>query len=330
MVWTGLLVGILFGIILQRGRICFNSAYRDVLLFKDNYLLKFYTFTVGLQAILLVVFAKLKVLVLNPAPFNPIGNTIGAYIFGLGMVLAGGCASGVTYRIGEGMTTSWLAGLSFGLTAAAVQGGVLSFLREGITKFNVFADHTSGIYMHSSGATLADVFKIDPLLMAIIFAAALWIYTFATKTTKRETKMDWRLAGVLLSALSVFAWWTSSHARRIYGLGITGGWVNIMNVLTTKAKVNWIGAEVLGIIIGAAISAVAGKEFKLRMPKNPITYVQVMIGGALMGLGAVLAGGCNIGHSLTGVPLMAISSIVSTIFFILGNWTMAWILFGRK
>jgi len=330
MVWTGLLVGILFGIILQRGRICFNSAYRDVLLFKDNYLLKLYTFAVGLEAVLFVVFAKLGVITLNPMPFNAIGNIIGAYIFGLGMVLAGGCASGVTYRIGEGMTTSWLAGLSFGLTAAAVQGGVLSFLQRGISKFNVMVNHASEVYKQGSGATLADVFRIDPLLMAIIFAAALWIYTFATKTTKRETKMDWRLAGILLAALGVFAWWTSSHAGRIYGLGITGGWVNIMNVLTTKAKVNWIGAEVLGIIIGAAISAVAGKEFKLRMPKNPITYVQVLVGGAMMGLGASLAGGCNIGHSLTGVSLMAISSIVSTIFFILGNWTMAWILFGRK
>lgn len=330
MVWTGLLVGVLFGIILQRGRICFNSAYRDVLLFKDNYLLKLYTFTVGLQAILFAIFAKLGVITLNPMPFNAIGNIIGAYIFGLGMVLAGGCASGVTYRSGEGMTTSWLTGLAFGLAASAVQGGALSFLQTSISRFNVVVSHASNIYRSKSGATLADIFKIDPLLIAIIFAAILWIYTFATKTSERETKLNWKVAGVLLSILAVFAWWTSQKVGRVYGLGITGGWVNIMNVLTTKTKVNWIGLEVLGIIIGAAISAVAGKEFKLRMPKNPMTYVQVLVGGVMMGIGASLAGGCNIGHSLTGVGLMAISSIVSTIFFILGNWTMAWLLFGRK
>jgi uncharacterized membrane protein YedE/YeeE len=113
-------------------------------------------------------------------------------------------------------------------------------------------------------------------------------------------------------------------------LGITGVWTNILSVYTANKQLNWIGAEVLGIIIGAMISAIAAKEFKLRMPKDPKTYLQVMVGGALMGFGAATAGGCNIGHFLTGVPTLAISPIVSSIFFILGNWTMAWLLFGRE
>jgi YeeE/YedE family (DUF395). len=83
-------------------------------------------------------------------------------------------------------------------------------------------------------------------------------------------------------------------------LGITGGWTNILSVYTANKQLNWIGAEVLGIIIGAMISAIATKEFKLRMPKDPKTYLQVMVGGALMGFGAATAGGCNIGHFLTG------------------------------
>lgn len=129
---------------------------------------------------------------------------------------------------------------------------------------------------------------------------------------------------------SPIAWWASAAAGRNYGLGITGGWTNILSVYTANKQLNWIGAEVLGIIIGAMISAIAAKEFKLRMPKDPKTYLQVMVGGALMGFGAATAGGCNIGHFLTGVPTLAISSIVSSIFFILGNWTMAWLLFGRE
>jgi uncharacterized membrane protein YedE/YeeE len=129
---------------------------------------------------------------------------------------------------------------------------------------------------------------------------------------------------------SPIAWWASAAAGRNYGLGITGVWTNILSVYTANKQLNWIGAEVLGIIIGAMISAIAAKEFKLRMPKDPKTYLQVMVGGALMGFGAATAGGCNIGHFLTGVPTLAISPIVSSIFFILGNWTMAWLLFGRE
>ena len=82
-------------------------------------------------------------------------------------------------------------------------------------------------------------------------------------------------------------------------------------------------------MIGAGITAAAYKEFKLRVPKKGKTYLLVSIGGALMGLGAVMAGGCNIGHFLTGIPQLALSSILAGVFFILGNWTMTRITFGK-
>ncbi len=34
--------------------------------------------------------------------FVPWANIIGGYIFGMGIVLAGGCGSGILYRVGEG------------------------------------------------------------------------------------------------------------------------------------------------------------------------------------------------------------------------------------
>lgn len=330
MVWTGLLIGIIFGVILQRGRICFNSAFRDVLIFKDNYLMKLAALAIALQSITLLLFAQLGVIKLAPMPLNWVANIVGGYIFGLGMVLAGGCASGVTYRIGEGMTTSWLAGLIFGLTAQATSSGLFSNWMKWLGKLNVTVKPNSSVYASKVGPTLATIFNVNPWIVTLIVAALLIWYAFGTKTSQRETKLNWIWAAVLIAILQPIAWWASAAAGRNYGLGITGGWTNILSVYTANKQLNWIGAEVLGIIIGAMISAIAAKEFKLRMPKDPKTYLQVMVGGALMGFGAATAGGCNIGHFLTGVPTLAISSIVSSIFFILGNWTMAWLLFGRE
>ena len=330
MVWTGLLIGIIFGVILQRGRICFNSAFRDVLIFKDNYLMKLAALAIALQSITLLLFAQLGIIKLAPVPLNWIANIVGGYIFGLGMVLAGGCASGVTYRIGEGMTTSWLAGFIFGLTAQATSSGLFSNWMKWLGKFNVTVKPNSSVYASKVGPTLATIFNVNPWIVTLIVAALLIWYAFGTKTSQRETKLNWIWAAILIAILQPIAWWASAAAGRNYGLGITGGWTNILSVYTANKQLNWIGAEVLGIIIGAMISAIAAKEFKLRMPKDPKTYLQVMVGGALMGFGAATAGGCNIGHFLTGVPTLAISSIVSSIFFILGNWTMAWLLFGRE
>jgi hypothetical protein len=48
-----------------------------------------------------------------------------------------------------------------------------------------------------------------------------------------------------------------------------------------------------------------------------------------MGVGAGIAGGCNIGHSLTGVPMLALSSLTATAGFVGGVWIGAYVLFGK-
>jgi len=85
----------------------------------------------------------------------------------------------------------------------------------------------------------------------------------------------------------------------------------------------------VGILLGEMIASMIAKEFKLRMPKNPKTYLVVMIGGTMMGAGASLAGGCNIGHFHAGLSTLAISSIIASVFQILGYWTMAYILYRK-
>ncbi len=39
-----------------------------------------------------------------------------------------------------------------------------------------------------------------------------------------------------------------------------------------------------------------------------------------MGISATIAGGCNIGHTFTGVPTLALSSLTATSFIFLGAW----------
>jgi len=63
-------------------------------------------------------------------------------------------------------------------------------------------------------------------------------------------------------------------------------------------------------------------------PGNALTaaaeFLTVFFGSILMGVGAVIAGGCNLGHGVTGMSTMAVSSLVAIISIILGNWTMVY------
>ena len=119
---TGLFVGLIFGFILQRGRFCMNSAFRDAILLKDNLLLKTVFVALLVELIGFSIMDMTGAIAINPKPFWWGANLLGSFIFGIGMVLAGGCASGITYRVGEGMVGSMTAvlGLSIGgyITAA--------------------------------------------------------------------------------------------------------------------------------------------------------------------------------------------------------------------
>jgi len=327
MVWTGLVVGILFGVVLQQGRICFNSAFRDIILIKDNYLLKLAAFALALMMLVFVLLSQFGLMVMNPKPLNVPANIIGGLLFGVGMVLAAGCASGTTYRVGEGLTTAWLAALSYGLSGYAAKAGAFKWLPSALSGSAVKVAQDPSYYVAESGPTIPSILGLNPWIPAVVIAALLIWYAFGTKTTERETKLGWKLAAVLLAVIAGIAFVTSSMAGRKYGLGITGGWINLFKGYVANEPLNWEGLEIIGIIIGSAVAAVWTKEFKLRMPKKPITYVQVLIGGLLMGVGAVTAGGCNIGHFLTGVPQLAISSIIASICFVLGNWAMTWVLY---
>ncbi len=329
----GFLVGVFFGYILQRGRLCFNSAIRDVRYLTDNFLMKAVALALGLNALLFTLMAQIGVIKLVPLSLMPVGNIVGGLLFGLGMVLVGGCASGVTYRVGEGMTTAWLGALFFGLFAAAASNSFLKPL-AGILKGPAYTIQGDGVYYaaQSVGPTIANTLKINPWIPAVVFAVTMFVYVFATKTTKRPSSpWSWQLTGVMAGIVSVIAYALRQYLSwdPTYGLGITGGWVSLLKYVTGGSYLGWTGALIVGIIVGAGAIAAIKKEFKIRMPRRPGTYAQVVAGGAVMGLGATVAGGCNIGHILTGVPHLAWGSLIAASFIILGNWLGYYVVFRR-
>ncbi|MBI5676701.1 MAG: YeeE/YedE family protein [Nitrospirae bacterium] len=105
--------GFTYGMMLQYGRFCFASASRD--LFAAGVPRMAVGILVALMFFSLIqaTLASTNMSTFHPAPFG-IHTLIAGLIFGVGMVLSGGCASGSLYKIGEGNMTSFLAAF-FGL-----------------------------------------------------------------------------------------------------------------------------------------------------------------------------------------------------------------------
>ena len=110
-------VGVVFGVTVQRSRFCFTSAFRDFFLLGQTRMIK--GILVGLAVSSVGFVMIMSTVSPNPgfgafpsdAHVLPVGlsTLIAGILFGIGMVLAGGCVSGSLYRMGEGYVGSWVA-----------------------------------------------------------------------------------------------------------------------------------------------------------------------------------------------------------------------------
>lgn len=76
---------------------------------------------------------------------------------------------------------------------------------------------------------------------------------------------------------------------------------------------DWLVVEVIGVFLGAWLSAKLAGRIRLEVERGAATTVRARlraatIGGAVMGIGAVLARGCTSGQALTGGALLSVGS----------------------
>jgi hypothetical protein len=116
--------GVAYGMMLQYGRFCFASASRDLFAAGVPRMAVGILIALIFFSIIQALLAATKMSTFHPAPAG-IHTLIAGLIFGVGMVLAGGCASGSLYKIGEGNGTSILSimGISFGQAIFVTTGG---------------------------------------------------------------------------------------------------------------------------------------------------------------------------------------------------------------
>jgi hypothetical protein len=103
---------------------------------------------------------------------------------------------------------------------------------------------------------------------------------------------------------------------------MTGPSASLLSYLLSgdPAATDWGTFQVLGVPLGAFVGASGAREFRWRAPQAKRLFEQAL-GGAVMGASAVVAGGCNIGNSLTGLGVFSLQSIVATFFIVLGVWS---------
>ncbi|MER8069819.1 YeeE/YedE family protein [Streptomyces sp. NPDC094034] len=341
-----LLLGLGLGVALFHSRFGFTSAWRQLVAVGNGTGLRAHTLLLGTTATLfaLLIGTGTGLFGSVPAPSaGPLGVGLlaGSFLFAVGMQLGGACASGTLFAVGSGQSSIvlTLGGFIAGSTLAAWQFG----LWKDLPAFEpvVLADHIG--WFGSWAVTmlaLALIVLVSRRVQARRNPPPIGPVPSARGAAARVLRGSWPLAagalalsvlgaGVLLvsggawGVTSAFSLWGAELVRALGGHPET--WTfwqqpNNAQMLAGPVLADKNSLTDIGIMIGAAVAAALGGTWTLHRGVPWRTAVAAVLGGVLMGVGARLAGGCNIGAYLAGIASGSLHGWIWGAVAILGTW----------
>lgn len=321
MVLTGLAIGAVLGVVMQRGRFCVTAMMRDIFMQRTWRTFVALLVVISVHAVGIAALTSTGVITPGDSTFAPAAVVVGGFVFGLGIILAGGCASGTWFRSAEGLVGSWIALAMYAVSAAAMKYGALAGFDGWMKSWD------SGL------TTIPELLGVSPWW----FAIALSVLTFflvrhfraqdakRPKAARLSNQPVWKrplnlyTAGALIGLIGVIAWPLSAVTGRNSGLGITTPTANTLQYSVTgdTGYIDWGVLLVLGLFVGAFIAAKSTGEFRIRIP-DATTAVRSVGGGLLMGVGATLAGGCTVGNGMVQTSLFSFQGWVALLFIAVG------------
>lgn len=317
----GLITGMVFGIAAQRSRFCLRAATVEFARRQMGpsvavWLLTFSTALAWVQGAALLDFMRVEDARMMAVPGSWSGAIIGGLMFGAGMVLARGCSGRLLVLASTGNLRSITSGLIFAVVAQMSLHGWLAPVRDRLARLWM----TEG----GSNVNLLTAFRLP----------------------------DWSgfAMGIALAALALYiayrnqiGWMRLVFASGV-GFAVALGWVLTFNlsqvvfepVTVTSATFSGPSANTLmffleanpalefdvglvpGVVIGAFLAAWIKGEFQWQGFESEAKMRRAYTGAALMGFGAMLAGGCAIGAGVTGGSIFVGTAWLALFFMWVG------------
>ena len=311
-------LGLLLGLALERGRLCFVSAFRDTFYFRNPWLLNAILISMGVSAVATGVISAVQ----GTQPLL-LGSgwiiLVGGLVFGFGISIAGACASGMVFRVPEGYVANLLELVGFSV-------GILLWAEYLVVPLG--GEYGPPVSLPSLLGVPFSVYAAVTGAGFILVGVYLGRYVPQRGQSNGRWSLDprrtWdpRFAGLLLALVQVALFLTSPSSL----LGFTAPFATfgagaLQGLGVNMSSVPWVGESYLGVyplfvltvaaFAGAGLGALLGKDFKVRIPRKMRRLPQSLAGGVLAGLGAGIGLGCNIGNLYSGLGLrMDLASIL--------------------
>ena len=266
----------------------------------------------GLIVIVICALVVVPVAALSPkyggaiAPLCP-SLVIGAFVFGVGMQLANGCGSGTLYTVGGGSGRMLIALLFFVIGSVFGSLSLPAFLALGGIDPILASD-----YFGAWGG-------LAVTLASIAFFASVFIAIARKRGGAYKPSRNYVIGGFAIGILCVAVFFAGGHPWSVtFGYTVWGAkaatalgfdlsqapfwqWPGPKHALTESLLSDTSSLTDFGMLFGAMAAAAATKPFAASAWPPAKSLLAAGIGGLLMGWGARLGFGCNIGAFVGGV-----------------------------
>ena len=323
------LLGAAFGVVMQRSRLCFVAAVCNGVLIRDWRQLHGYLAAVGVALVgTLILESGGWVAIAESVYRSPslawLNLVLGGLVFGIGSLLAGGCASRTLVRSAQGNLGAIIALLGFAIAAMAALFGALAPVRAYLARITVELNGGDGALATQLGLPL----WAPPLVLAAIILVLL---LFTGRSLRSPALL---VGGALVGLLIVTGWWLTGYLavdefdpRPAVSVSISGplARASLYLISPSQPALAFGIPLVVGMLLGAFISAVVSRDFHW-VPPQPEQVGPSLVGGLMMGTGAILAGGCNVGNGFSGVSTGAVAPLLAMAAIVIGmRIGLAWV-----
>lgn len=240
------------------------------------------------------------------APLGP-SLVIGAFVFGIGMQLANGCGSGTLYTVGGGSGRMLVALLFFVIGSVFGSLSLPSFLALGGVDPVLASD-----YLGAWGGLVAT-------LASIAIGALLIVAVARKRGANYMPSRNYIIGGIAIGVLCVAVFAAGGHPWSVtFGYTVWGAkaatalgfdlshsafwqWPGPKHALAESVLSDTSSLTDFGMLFGAMAAAAATKPFARTAWPPTGSLLAAAVGGLLMGWGARLGFGCNIGAFVGGV-----------------------------
>ena len=302
----------------------FASAWRRFLTTGESMGLAAHFLLIGLVALVILPAAVLGLGATGSVAPVSVSLVVGAFLFGIGMQLANGCGSGVLFSFGGG-SGRMLVALPFFILGSLLG----SFLLPSVIHLgslgqlpiaggagaptgiiiNLLLIALVGGLFYSRGRRRGETMSRHLILATLVIAVLCWL-VFALSGHPWGVTFGFTLWGAKIAAalgvpVDSFVFWQWAGPRRALAHSVLADVSSLMDI---------------GMILGAGAMAASAGGLRRQGWPGARQLVGAAIGGILMGIGARLGFGCNIGAFLAGI---ASGSLHGWIWFVAamgGSW----------